>query len=169
MQFVLFWCFVFICLFSCDIGDLIVVRYGFCSSLIFGQLTHRAVLLVSVNLILSFHLIVVSLFSSCVFPSLCAASVVLAPVFMPGLCSAAYRAAFLAHPAEERIMWLPFVCFFCLCFCLCLCFSLIPFYFIFIFVSSVPLCAWRRCPLLATFLSVVFCLFSLLFSERVPV
>ena len=28
--------------------------------------------------------------------------------------------------------------------------------------------SWRRCPLLANSLSVVFCLISLLFSERVP-
>ena len=36
------------------------------------------------------------------------------------------------------------------------------------FVFSVPFPAWRRCRLLPTFLSVVFCLLSLLFSERVP-
>ena len=52
-------------------------------------------LLVSVYIILLFHLIVVSL-SSCVFISLCVAFVVLALVFLPGLYPAAYRAAFLA-------------------------------------------------------------------------
>ena len=41
--------------------------------------------------------------------------------------------------------------------------------FFIIFVSSVSLPAWRRCPSLATILSVVLGLFSLLFSERVPV
>ena len=53
-------------------------------------------LLVSVYLILLFHLIVVSFSSICVFISLCVASVVLAFVFMPGLYSAVYRAASLA-------------------------------------------------------------------------
>ena len=73
-------------------------------------------LLVSVYLIILFHLIVVSSSSFCVFLSLCVASVVLALVVMPGLCVAPYRAAYLAQPAKERFMWLPFVCFFCLCF-----------------------------------------------------
>ena len=58
-------------------------------------------------------------------------------------------------------------------FCLFLMFVLL---FVFVFfgdlflflVFSVFLPARRRCPLLATFLSVVFCLLSLLFSERVP-
>ena len=40
--------------------------------------------------------------------------------------------------------------------------------FLFLFVSSVSLPAWRRCPLLATFLYLVLCLPPLLFSERVP-
>ena len=55
-----------------------------------------AMLLVSIYLILLFHLIVVSFSSICVFISLFVASVALALVFMPGLYSAAYRAAFLA-------------------------------------------------------------------------
>ena len=55
-----------------------------------------AALLVSVHLIILFHLIVVSFSSMCVFISLCVASVAFALVFMPGLYSAAYRAAFPA-------------------------------------------------------------------------
>ena len=108
-----------------------LIRYGFCSSFI-----------------ILFHLNAVSFSSLRVFISLCVASVVLALVFMPGLYSAAYRAASVAYPAEEPFMWLPFVCFFCLC-------------FLFFFFWS-----WRR-PLLTTFLSVLFCLFSLLISERI--
>ena len=54
-------------------------------------------LLVSVYPILLFDLIVVSFSSFCVFISLCVASVVLALVFMPGLYSAAYRAASLQY------------------------------------------------------------------------
>ena len=53
-------------------------------------------LLVYVYLILLFHLVVVSPSSFCVFLTLPVASVVLALVFMPGLYSAAYRAASLA-------------------------------------------------------------------------
>ena len=48
---------------------------------------------------------------------------------------------------------------------LCFCVSLIYFYFYFCFLCA-P--SWRRCPLLGNSLSVVFCLLSLLFSERVP-
>ena len=55
-----------------------------------------AMLLVSVYLILFFHLIVVSFSSIYAFISLCVASVALALVFMPGLHSAAYRVASLA-------------------------------------------------------------------------
>ena len=36
-----------------------------------------------------------------------------------------------------------------------------------LFVFSIFFCRSRRCPLLATFLSVLFCLLSLLISERV--
>ena len=50
---------------------------------------------VSVYLIILFHFIVVSLFSY-VFLVMCAAFVILVLVFLPGLYSAAYRAAFLA-------------------------------------------------------------------------
>ena len=103
-------------------------------------------LLMSVYLIILFHLIVVSFSSSSVFILPCVALVVLDLVFMPGLYPSAYRAASLAWHAEERSMWLPLVCFFCLCFCLC-------------FLSR---------PLLATFLSVLFCLLSLLISECIP-
>ena len=73
-----------------------------------------AMLLVSVYLILLFHLIVVSFSSIYVLISLCVASPFLAHVFMPELYSAAYRAASLAWPAEEHFILLPFVCFFCL-------------------------------------------------------
>ena len=53
-------------------------------------------LLVSVHLIILFDLIVVFLSSFCVFLSLCDSFVVLALVLLPGLYSAAYKAAFLA-------------------------------------------------------------------------
>ena len=39
--------------------------------------------------------------------------------------------------------------------------------FVILFVFSVP-CLSRRCPLLSIFLSVLFCLLSLLISERIP-
>ena len=55
-----------------------------------------AMLIVSVYLIHLFPLIVVSFSFICVFLSLCAASVALALVFIPGLYSAAYRTAPLA-------------------------------------------------------------------------
>ena len=77
----------------------------------------------------------------CSVRSLCVASVALALIFMSGLYSTAYRATFPA-----------FLCG-CLLFVSPLCF----FYFF---------CLSRRCPLLATFLSVLFCLLSLLISER---
>ena len=128
---------------SCDIGE---PGMGF-DPLSFLGSQPIAMLPVSVYLILLFHLIVVSFSSICVFISLCVASVVL--VFMPGLYSAAYMAAFLAQPAEERCMWLPLVCF----------------YFLYFLFS----CLSRRCPLLTTFLSVIFCLLSLLISGRIPV
>ena len=53
------------------------------------------------------------------------------------------------------------VAFFCLflLFVLSFVFLLLVDSFLFLFfVSSMSLSAWRRCPLLATFLSVVFCL-----------
>ena len=53
-----------------------------------------------------------------------------------------------------------------LMFVLCLRFPFLAALFL-LFVSSVSLPAWRRCPLLATILPVVFHLFSLLFSERI--
>ena len=67
-------------------------------------------LLVSVYLILLFHLVAVS-FSSifCVFISLCVASVALALVFMPGLYSTAYRATFPAFYAVASSLFLLFV------------------------------------------------------------
>ena len=52
--------------------------------------------LVSVYLIILFHLIVVSFSSFCVFFSLYVASIVFAVVFMPGVYSAAFKAASLA-------------------------------------------------------------------------
>ena len=82
------------------------------------------------------------LLSICVFISLCVASVALALVFMPGLYPTAYRATFPAF-----FMRLPLVCFYCLC-------------VLFVF-PTLP----RRCPLLTAFLSVLFCLLSLLTSD----
>ena len=70
-------------------------------------------LLVSVYCTSLFYFIDSSFSSFCVLISLCVASVVLALVFLSGLYSAAYRAASLAQLAEERVMWLPFVFFFC--------------------------------------------------------
>ena len=49
-------------------------------------------------------------------------------------------------------MWLPLVCFYCLCDFVCV-------FYLF--------CPSRRRPLLTTFLSVLFCLLSLLISERI--
>ena len=66
-------------------------------------------LLVSVYLILLFHLIVVSFSSICVVISLCVASVALALVFMPGLYSAAYRATFPAFYVVASSLFLLFV------------------------------------------------------------
>ena len=83
------------------------------------------------------------LLSICVSISLCIACVALALVFMPGLYPTAYRATFPAF-----FMRLPLGCFYCLC--------------VFLFVFSI---LSRRCPLLATFLSVLFCLLSLLTSD----
>ena len=65
-------------------------------------------LLVSVHVILLFHLIVVS-FSPSAFFSLCVASVALALVFMPELYSTAYRATFPAFYAVDSSLFLPFV------------------------------------------------------------
>ena len=95
-------------------------------------------LLVSVYLILLFPLIVVSFSPSVLFISLCVASVALALVFMPGLYSTAYRATFPAffYAVASSLFLLP-VCF--------------------LFVFSI---LSRRCPSLATFLSVLFCLLS---------
>ena len=67
-------------------------------------------LLVSVYLIILFHLIVVSFSPSiCVFIPLCVASVVLALVFMPGLYSPAYRATFPAFYAVASSLFLLFI------------------------------------------------------------
>ena len=105
---------------SCDIGE-----PGMGSALLsFLGSQPIAMLLVSVYLILLFHLIAVSFSSICVFISLCVASVALALVFMPGLYSAAYRATCPAF------MWLPLVCFYCLCDFVCV------LYFLFIATMS---------------------------------
>ena len=104
-------------------------------------------LLVSVYLIILFPLIVVS-FSPSVFLFRCVASVALALVFMPGLYSTAYRASFPAF-----FMRLPLVCLYCLC------------VFLFVFYIFIFYILSRRCPLLATFLSVLFCLLSLLIFD----
>ena len=73
--------------------------------------------------------------------SLRVASVALALIFMPGLYSTVYRGTF---PAV-------------LCGCLKFVSTVCVFYFF---------CLSRRCPLLATFLSVLFCMLSLLIFER---
>ena len=87
------------------------------------------------------------LFSICVFISLCVASLAFALVFMPGLYSTAYRATFPAFYAVASSLFLLSVGF-------CLCFL---FYLYF--------CLSRRCPFLATFLSVLFCLLSLVMPD----
>ena len=108
-------------------------------------------ILVSVYLILLFDFIVVSLSSFCVFISLCFASVVLALVSLPGLYSAASRAAFLVYPAEKRIMWLPFVWFFYMCCCLCFCVLFIYVYLLSLLCPFLHgddvLCWLLSCPL----------------------
>ena len=83
------------------------------------------------------------LLSTCVSISLCVASVAIALVFMPGLYPTAYRATFSAffYVVASRLFLLS-VCF--------------------LFVFSI---LSRRCPLLATFLSVLLCLLSLLTSD----
>ena len=75
---------------------------------------------------------------------LCVASVALALVFMPGLYSTANRATFPAF--------------------LCGCLQFVSTVCVILFVFSIFFCLSRRCPLLATFLSVLFCLLSLLIS-----
>ena len=119
----------------------------------------------SLYLILLFHLIVVPLFSFWVFISMCVAFVVLALVFVPGLFQLLLGLPFL-RSLLRRVFFLPYMYlvvpfyFFC-----CFRFSLLLLYFIlyFFFVRS-----RRRCPSLATFLSVFFCLLSLLlFSPNV--
>ena len=104
-----------------------------------------AMLLVSVYLILLFHLIVVS-FSPSVFLFRC----VLHPLPLSS-CLGCIPPLIGLH--SLRFMRLPLVCFYCLRDFVCV------FYFIFIF------CLSRWCPLLATFLSVLFGLLSLLTSD----
>ena len=82
------------------------------------------------------------LLSICVFISLCVASVALALVFMPGLYPTAYRATFPAF--------------------LCGCLQFVSTVCVFLFMFSI---LSRRCPLLATSLSVLFCLLSMLISD----
>ena len=83
----------------------------------------------------------------CSVRSLCVASVALALVFMPGLYSTAYRATFLAFS--------------------CSCLHFVSTVCVILFVFSLVCCRSRRCPLQATFLFVLFCLLSLLISERI--
>ena len=78
---------------------------------------------------------------------LCVASVALALVFMPGLYSTAYRATFPAF--------------------LCGCLWFVSTVCVILFVFSFLFCLLRRCPFLATFLSVLLCRLSLLISERI--
>ena len=73
-------------------------------------------------------------------------SVDLALVFVSGLYSTSHRATFPAF--------------------LCGCLKFVSTVCVILFVFSI-FCLSRRCPLLATFLSVLFCLLSLLISERI--
>ena len=117
-----------------------------------------AMLLVSVYLIILFHLIVVPLFSFWVFISVCVAFVVLALVFLPGLFQLLIGLPFL-RSLLRRMFFLPYmylvVAFYFFCFFR---FSLLLLYFILYFFC---VRSWRRCTSLATFLSVFFCLLSL--------
>ena len=82
------------------------------------------------------------LLSICVFISLCVASVALGLVFMPGLYPTAHKATFPAF----FMRWPLVVSTVC----------------VFLFMFSI---LSRRCPLLATSLSVLFCLLSMLISD----
>ena len=105
-----------------------------------------AMLLVSVYLNLLFRLIIVSFFLS-VFLFRC----VLHPLPLPlPLCLGCIPP--LIGLPFLRFMRLPLVCFYCLSDFVCV-------FYLFIY------CLSRRCTLLATFLSVLFCLLSLLISE----
>ena len=103
------------------------------------------------------------------FFSLCVAFIALALVFPPGLYSAAYRTACIAQLFDEDVFLSLRVS------CGCLLFASYVFAFVCVFVDFLfifILClfcvpSWRRCPLLTTFLSVSFCLLSLLFSPNV--
>ena len=107
-------------------------------------------LLVSVYLIILFHLIVDS-FSTSVFLFRC----VLHPLPLP-LSSCLSCIPPLIGLPSLRLMRLSLVCYYCLCDFVCV------FYFYFYFYL---VCLSRRFPLLATFLSVLFCLLSLLISD----
>ena len=124
-----------------------------------------AMLLVSVYRIILFHWIVVPLFSFWGFISMCAAFVVLALVFLHGLFQLLIGLPFF-RSLLGRMFFLPYtylvVAFYFFC---CFCFSLLLLYFILYFFC---IRSWRRCPSLPTFLSVFFCLLSLLlFSPNV--
>ena len=81
---------------------------GFCSSFIFGLLTHCDASCVCIPpSFISFDCCL--FFSICVFISLCVASVALALVFMPGLYSTAYRATYPAFYAVASSLFLLFV------------------------------------------------------------
>ena len=91
----------------------------------------------------------------------------------PGTLQAPRRRYFgtdfiMERPGGRLLRSLRYVVAFCLFLLLvlflCFCVSLIYFYFYFCLLCA-P--SWRRCPLLGNSLSVVFCLLSLLFSERV--
>ena len=90
-------------------------RYGFCSSFIFGYLTHRDDSCVCIpHSFISFDCCL--LLSICVFISLCVASVALALVFMPRLYPTAHRATFpVFFYAVASSLFLLSVCS-CLCF-----------------------------------------------------
>ena len=123
-DFVSFWCFVFHFLSSCDI-----VEPGMGSAPVsFLGSQPIAMLLVSVYLILLFHLIVVS-FSPSVFLFRC----VLHQLPLP-LSSCLGCIPPLIGLSSLRFMRLPLVCFYCLCDFVCVFY----FYFYFLFIATMP-------------------------------
>ena len=102
-------------------------------------------------LFILFHLIVVSFSSICVFISLRVASVALALVFMSGRIP-----PLIGLPLLRSLLRSVFCAY-----------SLFLLLFVILFVFSVY-CLSRRCPVLATFLLVLFCLIPLLISKRIP-
>ena len=113
---------------------------------------------VSVYLIILFHWIVVSLSSFCLsYPLTLPLSSCLGCI--PQLIGLHLLRSLLRNVSCGSLLFVTYVRAFVQCFC----FLLVAYCY---FVSSVSLPVWRRCPLLATFLSIVLSLFSLLFFLR---